>query len=205
MPEPAQIVYPIRMPARPAFREITWGMDSVVAVSESPFTFRQQTYAWPGQRWKCSMKLPPMKPDDARNWKAFFGSLNGQEGTFLIGDSAFAIRSESEALGDPEVDGAQIAGRYVTTKGWTPDKLVARAGDWLEVGGRLRQALLDAYSDDDGKSVVAIWPNLSPLDDGAPIEWLHPKGIFRLSAELETVWDINRMLAGLQISCIEVL
>jgi len=202
--EPATIVYPLAMPAN-GYREITWGMDSVVAVTESPFTFRQQTYAWPGQRWKCAIKLPPMRVATARDWLAFFGALNGQEGTFLVRDSAFALRAVGDGLGNPETDGAQVAGRTITTKGWTPAMQVARPGDMLEIAGRLRRILLPCMSDDDGKATLTMWPNVAALEDGVPIEWLDPKGIFRLAAEIETVWDINRMMAGLQFSCLEAL
>lgn len=205
MVEPATLVYPLRMPDAPGFREITWGMDSVVAVTESPFTFRQQTYAWPGQRWKCAVRLPPMRDANARNWMAFFATLNGQEGTFLLSDSSFALRAVGDGLGDPETDGAQAAGRAITTKGWTANKLVARAGDMFEIAGRLRRVMLDCHSDADGKATLAIWPNVTALDDGVPIEWLEPKGVFRLASEIESTWDINRMMAGLQFACIEAM
>jgi hypothetical protein len=203
--EPVELNFPLRMPARPGFREVIWGMDSVVAVTESPFTFKQQTISWPGQRWKCGLRLPPMKLDLAREWFGFFASLNGQEGTFLLSDSAFARRQIGDGLGNPETDGAQTTGRAITTKGWTPLIQVGRSGDWLELAGRLRRVIAPAWSGADGKAKMLIWPHIGALEPDVHIEWLRPTGIFRLTSEIETTWDIQRMMAGLQFSCVEAL
>ena len=205
MIEPAVINYPISTPARPGNVEITWGMDSVVAVSESLFTYQQQVYEWPGQRWKCAVKLPPMQLADAQEWMAFFAMLNGQAGTFLLGDSQFARIEVGANLGDPETDGAQAPGRSLVTKGWTPGMLVARPGAWLEIAGRLRRVLLPTYSDEAGKASLAVWPNITALETGVPINWLNPKGTFRLAADVETTWDRNRMMSGIQFAATEVL
>ncbi len=205
MPEQITLNYPLTMPARPGFREVVWGMDSIVAVTESFLTFSQQVYAWPGQRWKCALKLPPMQVELAREWLGFFAALNGQEGTFLLSDSAFARRSVGDGLGHGEIYGAQPAGRVLLTRNWTPLMQVARTGDWLEIAGRLRRVLLPAYSDANGQAHLHIWPNTAALADGAPIEWLEPKGIFRLAAEVEILWDVNRMMSGLQFSAVEAI
>jgi hypothetical protein len=205
MPESATLVYPLRMPARPGYVEVTWRMDSVVQVLTSPFTFAQKTNAWPGQRWGAAVKLPEMQPVLGREWIAFFASLNGLEGTFLLRDSAFALREVGDGLGYPETDGAQVAGKVVTTKGWTPSLQVLRAGDMIEIAGRLRRVLLNVHSDDDGKAILNVWPNIIALGDGVPVEWLEPKGLFRLDAEVETVWNRNRNLASLTFACTEVL
>lgn len=208
MPEATAITYPLRMPELPGFREISWGSDSVVAVTESPFTYAQQVYEWPGQRWKCAIRLPAMRLELARRWLAFFGMLNGQSGTFYLSDSKFARRSAGDNLGDPELDGSHATGALVKSKGWTPNMQgVARPGDWLEIGGRLRRvtSLEPVASDADGKAHFTVWPYVTPNLAGAPITWLDPRGIFRLANVPDMTWDTNRLMSGIQFSCIEAL
>lgn len=205
MDPPALPVFPLAMPATPGFKEVIWGMDSVVAIAENPFSFVQQAHAWHGQRWKCGLRLPPMRRDLALAWWAFFAALNGQEGTFLLTDSAFARKQITDSLGNPETIGAQPPGRSITTQGWLPYRQVVQAGDWIGVAGRLRRVLAPAYSDAAGQASIVIWPNMAATSASSSIEWLAPNGVFRLGAEIETTWDINRMMSGIQFSAVEVL
>jgi hypothetical protein len=56
----------------------------VVAVSESPYTFSQQVYQFPGQRWEIEVTLQPMDAISAALWTQFFSDLNGRAGTFTL-------------------------------------------------------------------------------------------------------------------------
>ncbi len=82
------ISYPIALPASPTSRAITWRKRSAVASAVSPFTYQAQSYAWAGQAWAADVVLPPMTRANAETWIAALSSLNGAEGSFLLGDRA---------------------------------------------------------------------------------------------------------------------
>ena len=59
------ISYPLSTPTNKTVAEITLIARNVVGVSTSPFTFKQQTYQFSGQRWEVDIKLPIMQRDNA--------------------------------------------------------------------------------------------------------------------------------------------
>jgi hypothetical protein len=206
MPEAVSFVYPLTMPARPGFREIVWEMESVIGVTTSPFTFAQQTFAWPGQRFAATIRLPPLPPALAREWFGFFAALNGQEGTFYLSDSASLRLAAGENLGMPEVDGDHGGGAQLMTRDWPANRLeLLKAGDLLEIAGRLRRVCFSTNSDNDGKAILTLWPHVRACDDCTPIEWLHPKGIFRMTGMPPLTWGVNQLMDGITFGCIEAL
>lgn len=195
---------PIAMPAAPGNREISWVMDSVVARSSSPFSLTEQVYAWPGQRWSVVLKLPPMEKNDALAWQTFFADLNGAEGTFWVGESAFIHTSEVD-FGTPYLDGDHTSGAAVSTAGWNPLQRVLYKGQKIEIAGRIRQVIADCYSDDAGTAIVKCWPHARSLASGIPLVWYQPKGVFRARSVPEFTWDKNRVQSGFQFSADEVI
>lgn len=195
---------PIELPSSPGAREITWVHDSAVSRSTSPYTLVDQIYEWPGQRYRVIIKLPSMSIEDGRAWQAFFADINGAAGSFWVRDSAF-LRTDELGLGLPEMDGLHVSGATIKTKGWAPDRQVLRRGQKFEVGGRLRTATADCYSDPNGKAQIKCWPHCRSLAGGQPIEWQTPKGVFRASSVPEFTWDRNRLQAGFQFSADEVI
>lgn len=195
---------PIAIPERPGNREVSFVMDSAVARSASPFSLTEQVYVWPGQKWRCIMKLPAMAATDALAWQAFFADLNGMAGTFWVHDVPF-IRPTEIDFGLPELDGAHVSGPIVKTRGWNPLMRVLFRGQKIEVGGRLRQVMADTYSDSGGKAEIRCWPACRGLADALPVEWQDPKGVFRASSVPEFTWDVNRLQNGFQFSTDEVI
>lgn len=200
------ITFPLEMPEAPAFREISWAQESVVAVNQSPFTLHQQVYAWPGQRHVVTIKLPPMPPDQGRKWFAFFGRLNGREGSFYVTDSTANLRRAGLPLGLPETDGDQPAGRMVASTGWTPaTQFVARAGDWIQLHKRMHRVLDDVHSDADGKATFPVWPSIPVIPSGVAIEWRRPRGVFRLNDEPDMNQGVSRFFESVTFSATEVI
>lgn len=195
---------PIELPPSPAAREITWVFESAVARSSSPFTLTEQIYEHPGQRYRVIIKLPSMTIEDGRAWQAFFADINGAAGCFWVRDAAF-LRTDELGLGLPEMDGPHTSGATIKTKGWSPDRQILKRGQKFEVGGRLRTATTDCYSDGDGYALIKCWPHCRSLLGGQPIEWQLPKGVFRASSVPEFTWDRNRLQAGFQFSADEVI
>lgn len=81
------ITYPLTAPiSSVGMASISFMGETVSSISQSPFTFSQQIFKHPGERWKASVQLAPMKRQDSESWIAFLLSLKGRYGTFLMGD-----------------------------------------------------------------------------------------------------------------------
>ena len=165
---------------------------SVVAVSESPWTYEQQAQVGQGQGWQIEITLPPMRRANAAPWLAFFLRLNGREHTFTMGDSD-AKHPLGVASGDPLVDGAGQTGSALNTTGWatnTPGILLG--GSYIQIGTHLHMLTADADSDASGDATLQIWPKLreSPAD-ALPLVLVNTKGVWRLDSMPEWPADAN--------------
>ena len=116
------ISYPLTLPTQTGIASVNLHAVNSVAISQSPFTYKQQVVAHTGQRWEAEVSLPPMKRSDAEVWIAFLLSLKGQRGTFLMGDPncATARGSASITPGTPVVNGADQTGDSLTVDGLPP-------------------------------------------------------------------------------------
>lgn len=179
------ITYPLNLPTNKGIAEITVRANTATSVSQSPFTFQEQVQVYPGQQWSATIKLPPMKRDDAAEWSAFLLSLNGREGTFLLQDPSMAL-PRGIATGTPVVNGLSQTGNMLSIKDATPN-----VTGWLRkfdhfhmvVSGayRLHAILEDVNTDSSGEATFAIWPRLreSPPDETSLV-LINPVGQFRL-------------------------
>lgn len=203
------ISYPISLPTSPTARSITIRKRSVVGLDASPFTLQAQSYTWSGQLWLADVQLPPMVRASAEPWVAALASLNGREGSFLLGDTA-NLTPRGVGTGTPLVNGASQTGYDLVTAGWTISQTgILKAGDWLQLGtgstARLYKVIVDANSDGLGNATLTLWPKLrsSPADNAA-LTVSSPKGRFMLAQEVE--WDIDEMkVYGLNFQAVEDL
>lgn len=81
------ITYPISPPTTPGFRNVVRKHASVVALGTSPYSGSQQAQEW-HDYLAFGLELPPLNDADGEIWEAFFRSLFGTKGTFLLGDPA---------------------------------------------------------------------------------------------------------------------
>lgn len=189
------IAYPLALPTTTGIAKIRISANNVVGVSQSPFTAKQQVYKYTGQFWEAEISLPPMKRADAEYWISFLLKLNGQYGTFLLGDPNGAT-ARGVATGTPLVNGASQTGNELATDGWTPDTTgILKAGDYVQIGSgaaaKLHKVLDDVNSDADGEATLVLWPDLrSAPSDNATIIVSGAKGLFRLSTNQQD-WDVN--------------
>lgn len=203
------ITYPLALPqAEGNFRRIRFAPSSVVAVSVSPFTGQQQVQRHAGQWWSADVELPPMLRADAEPWIAFFLSLNGREGTFLLGDPGGASPRGTWA-GTPVVVGAAQTGATLAIDGLDNGATV-KAGDYFQIGSgssaRLYKNLTDQTAGAPGTLTLDIWPRLrtSPGDND-PLTVTAARGLFRLASN-EMPFDLGEALFyGLSFSCMEAL
>lgn len=204
------ITYPISFPSALGIAQISIRARSVVAVTESDFTFQQQVQVGQGQRWEADVTLPQMNRAYAEQFNAFLLKLNGRRGTFLLGDPN-AASPQGVGGGSPVVDGASQTGNELNITGLTPSTTgVYLAGDYIQLGtgasAYLHKILSDVDSDSNGDATLLIWPSLraSP-SNGASIIVNNTVGRFRL-AESVSQFDINsESTYTIQFSAVEAL
>ena len=189
------ITFPLSLPTTPGFNSAIFSARSVVSLSQSIFTLKQQAQEHQGDLWEVSVSLPSMQRAAAEEWLAFFLSLNGVFGTFLIGDP-LGKTPRGSVPGSPLVNGASQTGKSLITDGWTPSQNgVLLAGDYFQLGTgtttRLYKVLTDVGSDGGGNATFDIWPRLreSP-DDLDPLVTTNSKGTFRLTDNVRP-WSEN--------------
>lgn len=188
--------FPVTLPST-GTRSISIRQKSVVAVGQSPFTLEQQVQRHQGQVWLLEVSYGPLARADAEALLAALVSLNGQEGTFLFGDSANKT-ARGVATGTPLVNGGSQSGEDLATDGWTANVPgILRAGDWIQLGSastaRLHKVLADANSNASGQATLTLWPRISPVAvpaDNSAVVTSFPKGLFRLTTD-GMDWSVN--------------
>ena len=204
------ITYPLTLPSTPGFRGIIFTAEALIVKSASPFTFAEQRFAQPGERWKVQVDLPIMKRANADIWEAFILSLRHGYGNCYIGDPT-RTTPRGTAAGSGRVMGANQVGNVVYLNYFTANQAkVFAAGDWLQLGSRLYRVLKDTSTDNNGATVVDIWPSIRAADspsDGLAVVTANTKGIFELessSVSLSPV-TVGRSYVLPQLSFVEVL
>lgn len=201
--------YPLAFPSSQEPSQITIRARSVVGVSESPFTFEQQTQAMGGERLEADVVLPPLSRADAEDWIGWLLALNGQEGTFLMGDMVNTTARGTWA-GSPLVNGAHSArAKSIAMDGFTAGATVKR-GDWFQIGtgssSRLYKVVQDATASGGGTLTLEIWPGLrAALSDNASLDITSPVGCWRLASNVREYSIGLARMYGLRFSAVEAL
>ena len=193
------ISYPLNTPTTIGIESIELRARNAVAVSQSPFTYKQQVVAHQGQTWEASVSIPSVRRDLAADWKAMLVALKGPVGTFLLGDPDYAT-PRGTVSGTPTLSGT--AGDSTVSITMTGTLL---AGDYIQLGtgsaARLHQVLVDQS----GSGNLEIWPDLRSTYSGETVIYSSPKGVFRLGNST-TSWSIdNASFYGISFEAIEAL
>lgn len=211
------ITYPLSLPTTIGIANITFSAENAMAISESPFSYAQQVLYHPGQRWRASVSLPPIKREDAEDWLAFILSMKINPGantpSFLLGDpnGVTPRGSASTTPGTPRVNGGSQTGNTLIIDG-LPVSVTGylKAGDYIQLGSgstsTLYKVLTQVNSNNLGQATLDIWPALrsSPADNALLIV-SSCKGRFRLSNPIQQ-WEINNISSyGISFDCVEVL
>jgi hypothetical protein len=190
--------YPLSTPTTIGIESIELRAVNAVAVSQSPFTYKQQVISHGGQKWEASVTVPSVHRDKAAEWKALLVGLKGQTGTFLLGDPDYAEPQGTVSSCTLTGDAGDETVSVVMTG-------TLKAGDYIQLGSgssaRLHQVLLDQ----DGDGSLEIWPALRSNYTGATVTFNNPKGVFRLSNNV-TSWSINNAsIYGISFEAVEAL
>jgi hypothetical protein len=190
--------YPLATPTTIGIESIELRAVNAVAVSQSPFTYKQQVISHGGQKWEASVNIPSVHRDKAAEWKAMLVGLRGQTGTFLLGDPDYATPqgtvSSCVASGSAGDDAVSV----VMTG-------TLKAGDYIQLGtgsgAKLHQVLLDQ----DGDGSLEIWPSLRTNYSNQSVVFNAPKGVFRLATNV-TSWSINNAsIYGISFEAVEAV
>lgn len=205
------ITYPLAFPTASGLASISFYGKSTVGVSESPFTGQQQAQVFQRQLWLASVEIPQIKRPEAEKWIAFLLSLNGKQGTFLMGDPSGAT-PRGIATGTPLLNGAHATNvNSLVTDGWTPTQTgILMTGDYIQIGTgiltRLHKVLADVNSDGSGNATFDIWPSTSAAYiDNAALTVQACKTAFRLG-DNTSGWSVtDAILYGISFSAMQAI
>lgn len=177
------ISYPLSLPTNIGMASIELRAKNTVAVSSSPFTYKQTVYAYDGQMWEADVTLPPMNRDDAESWIAFLMSLKGRYGTFLLNDpSATSVRGTATS--------ATITGSAGDSSVTVTMTGTLKAGDYIQLGSASDATLHKVLADKSGSGTLEIWPKLRKARSSVSADLTSASGLFRLASN-ETSWSVN--------------
>lgn len=194
------VSFPLTPPATPGNRSIQWLDQGNVGVAMSPFTGQQQVTVWPNQLWNVQVTLPPMGDAAAGAWIAFFLALNGQEGTFYLGDSVRKLQRGSMS-GSVTVGAGAVANSSTLPFSGTGTPAV---GDWWQAFTGTSARLHRIVQVNAGS--VDVFPRLrSAYASGTAITYNNAKGVFRLAARVPAMFNEVKIAAGLTFQAMEAL
>lgn len=168
-------------PSSVGIQSMTMRLRSAVAVSTSPFTFKQQVTAHQGVRWEAEVTLPPLSRASAKAVEGFLASVI-QGDTFTLGnplhDLPSASGTVSGSIGDTSVS-LSVSG--------------ASIGDYFDINDRL-YVITGAGS---------IMPPLRT--GGGTCTFSEPQGTWRLASN-QIEWNINQAsIYGFTFACVEAV
>ena len=201
--------YPLTLPTVTGITTQNWGMERVVAVTESPFTNQEQVFEHEGAQWKATFTLPPMKKEKAAVWLAFLMSLRGRRGTFKIGDQDRKT-IQGVATGTILVNGASQTGNAINLDGFANStNNVFKAGDYIQINSYLYMISADVNSNSSGEATVYVEPSLRSgievINDNTTVIYTNTTTVMRLDSN-ELNWDTNNVsVYGISFACSEAL
>jgi len=201
--------YPLTLPTITGIKTQNFGLNRVVAVTESPFTNQEQVYEHDGAQWKATFTLPPMKKDSAAIWLAFLMSLRGRRGTFKIGDQDRKT-IQGTATGTVLVRGAAQTGNAINLDGFTASRAnVFLAGDYIQINSYLYMVSANVTADGSGQATVYVEPSLrtgiEAINDNTTVIYSNTTTVMKLDNN-ELNWDTNQVsVYGISFSCSESL
>jgi hypothetical protein len=181
-----------------------WYLNSNTQTHRSPLSGVTQTIELPGAYWSAVLTFEDQGPEDSRPLIAFFVSMRGQAISFNLFNHAHPI-PQGVATGTPLVYGAGQVGTQLITEGWTADVAnILMAGDYIQVGTKLKMVVENANTDALGRSTLQVEPPWadSPAS-GAEIVTDHPQALMRLTSDKSGLSTKAPMLSSGTINCVE--
>lgn len=208
------ISFPITLPDAHDIEQFVMTPKSFVSRAQSPFTGAQVVQRFPGQVLMAEITLSPMpRTGGAADWQAFLASLNGGEGTFVMGDPSAGVPRGSAATsaGLPAAFGSGQSGDCLVIYA-APASVTnyLRKGDWIGLGSgstaRMHMVLRDVNTVSGGIASLAIFPTLrySPVNN-APVAVQSAQTQWRLAGNDFSWAEQPVIYTGMTFSVIESL
>ena len=192
------LTYPLDTPTTIGIESIELRAVNSVAVSQSPFTYKQQIISHGGQKWEASVNIPSVHRDKAAEWKAMLIGLKVQVGTFLLGDPDYATPQGTVSSCVLSGDAGDDTATVVMTG-------TLKAGDYIQLGSGANSKLHQVLLDQDGDGSIEIWPSLRSDYSSSTVVFNSPKGVFRLANSV-TSWSINNAsIYGISFEAVEAV
>ena len=190
--------YPLATPTTIGIESIELRAVNAVAVSQSPFTYKQQVISHGGQKWEASVNIPSVHRDKAAEWKAMLVGLRGQTGTFLLGDPDYVTPQGT-------VSSCVLSGNVGEETASVVMTGTLKAGDYIQLGSGASSKLHQVLLDQDGDGSIEIWPSLRSDYTSSTVVFNSPKGVFRLATNM-TSWSINNAsIYGISFEAVEAV
>ena len=190
--------YPLATPTTIGIESIELRAVNAIAVSQSPFTYKQQIISHGGQKWEASVNIPSVHRDKAAEWKAMLVGLKGQTGTFLLGDPDYATPQGT-------VSSCVLSGSVGDETASVVMTGTLKAGDYIQLGSGASSKLHQVLLDQDGDGTIEIWPSLRSDYTSSTVVFNSPKGVFRLGTNM-TSWSINNAsIYGISFEAVEAV
>ena len=190
--------YPLATPTTIGIESIELRAVNAVAVSQSPFTYKQQVISHGGQKWEASVNIPSVHRDKAAEWKAMLVGLKGQAGTFLLGDPDYVTPQGT-------VSSCVLSGNAGEDNATVVMTGTLKAGDYIQLGSGSSAKLHQVLLDQDGDGTIQIWPSLRSTYSSATVTFNSTKGVFRLATNM-TSWSINNAsIYGISFEAVEAV
>jgi hypothetical protein len=187
------INFPLDFPSTTAPRRIRAKPSVVTAMTQSPYSRRQQIQEFGGDLWEWEMEFAPMKPSIGSDIEGFLTSLRGPAGSFIIGNPKKATPRGAARLGhgNPTVAGNGVTGNIldIDTTGLGSVAGYLLRGDQLSLGTGSDRRLYEVTKDVNlvaDAALIDIWPQLRlPTVHGETVSILSPSCVFRLTQSYE--------------------
>ncbi len=204
--------YPLTLPRLDRIKSLRLGRRVAAGANKSPFTFQRQVFLWPGDEWFGELSLVPLALADAGPFHAFFMSLDGPVGTFLLGDPLrrTPLGTAAALPGTPVVNGAGQTGETLNVRGLPvsrPNYLLA--GDYVQLGAgsstRLHLVTQTVDSNGSGQAALNLRPRVKTAPgDGAAVTVTGTRGIWSLAdADYSWLGDATQLAMGVTVAIVE--
>ncbi len=166
------------------------GLESMTRSFES-LAGSVQTVSTPGSKIVMRMTFRNLERERANLLESLIFSLDGSSGRVRLWDFAARLVSSPKPVhGSPIVTEALPMRTSLTSRGWTPNTVVLRRGDWVQVGDELKRVIADVTSDLSGAALIRVAPMLrANHSSGTPLVVDRPCGVFHLKDENAVMFD----------------
>lgn len=190
----------IAIPTSIGYESISLRAIQSSAMSQSPFTFKQQVIRFTGDRWEASVVIPPVRREVAEPWVAFLLRCKGPANTFNLGDPT-AANSNLGNIATMTITGS--LGADSVTVGANSGTI--KAGDYFQVGTGADAKLYKALNDAANGQVLDIFPRLRAAASNTSVDTTAAVGTFRLDSAVQE-WEITSpTIYGIEFTCVEAV